>query len=155
MESKPWGNSSMLDRRRFLTACSGMGLGTRLFPGVLWAQAQATRKITKEMIDEAAAIAGVAIADDYKQMMLDNLNEQAKGYAEIYALHIPKSVEPALLFDPLLPGMKLDHERKPMRISAAPAGINAAPKNLDEIAFASVRELAELVRTQKVSSLAL
>ncbi len=147
----------MLDRRRFLTACSGMGLGTTLFPGVLWAQAQAqgTRKITKEMIDEAAAVAGVAIADDFKQMMLDNLNEQAKGYAEIYALHIPNSVEPALLFDPLLPGMKLDHERKPMRISAAPAGINAAPKNLDEIAFASVRELAELVRTQKVSSLAL
>ncbi len=147
----------MLDRRRFLTACSGMGLGTTLFPGVLWAQAQAqgARKITKEMIDEAAAIAGVAIADDYKATMLDNLNEQAKGYAEIYALHIPNSVEPALLFDPLLPGMKWDNQRKPMRISATPARINGAPKNLEEIAFASVRELAELVRTRKVSSLAL
>jgi Asp-tRNA(Asn)/Glu-tRNA(Gln) amidotransferase A subunit family amidase len=145
----------MLDRRQFLTACSGMGLGTTLFPGVLWAQAQGTRKITKEMIDEAAVVAGVAIADDYKQMMLDNLNQQAKGYSEIYALHIPNSVEPALLFDPLLPGMKWDNQKKPMRISAAPAGMNGAPKNLEDIAFASVRELAELLRTKKISSLAL
>ena len=147
----------MLDRRRFLTACSGMGLGATLFPGVLWAQAQAqgARKITKEMIDVAAAVAGVAIADDHKQMMLDNLNEQAKGYAGIYALHIPNSVEPALLFDPVLPGMKWDNQRKPMRMSAAPAGMIRTPNNLEEIAFASVRELAELVRTRKVSSLAL
>src|SRR5579864_3197568 len=147
----------MLDRRRFLTACSGMGLGTTLFPGVLWAQAQAqgARKITKAMIDEAAAVAGVAIADDYKQMMLDNLNEQAKGYAGIYALHIQNSVEPALLFDPVLPGMKWDNQRKPMRMSVAPAGMIRTPNNLEEIAFASVRQLAELVRTRKVSSLAL
>jgi len=147
----------MLDRRRFLSACSGMGLGTTLFPGVLWAQAQAqgTRKITKEMIDEAAAIAGVTIADGYKQMMLDNLNEQAKGYAEIYALHIPNSVEPALLFDPVLPGMKWDNQRKPVRMSAAPAAMTGAPRNLEDIAFASVPELAELVRTKKVSSMAL
>jgi Asp-tRNA(Asn)/Glu-tRNA(Gln) amidotransferase A subunit family amidase len=147
----------MLDRRRFLSACSGMGLGTTLFPGVLWAQAQVqgTRKITNEMIDEAAAIAGVAIADGYKQMMLDNLNDQAKGYAEIYALHIPNSVEPALLFDPVLPGIKWDNQRKPIRMSAAPAAMTSALRNLEDIAFASVRELAELVRTKKVSSMAL
>jgi len=147
----------MLDRRRFLSACSGMGLGTTLFPGVLWAQAQAqgTRKISKEMIDEAATIAGVAIADGYKQMMLDNLNDQAKGYAEIYALHIPNSVEPALLFDPVLPGMKWDNQQKPIRMSAAPAAMTGAPRNLEDIAFASVPELAELVRTKKVSSMAL
>jgi Asp-tRNA(Asn)/Glu-tRNA(Gln) amidotransferase A subunit family amidase len=147
----------MLDRRQFLTACSGMGLSTTLFPGVLWAQAQAqgTQRITKEMIDEAAAVAGVAIADDYKRMMLDNLNEQAKGYTEISALHIPNSVEPALLFDPLLPGMKLDNQRKPVRMSAPLAGISGAPRDLEELAFASVRELAELVRAKKVSSTAL
>jgi len=38
------------------------------------------------MIDNAASIAHVSIADDYKQMMLDNLNQQAKGYEDIYAL---------------------------------------------------------------------
>ena len=145
----------MFDRRRFMQTCTGLGLGSTLFPGVLWAQTQAkgATTITKEMIEAAAAVADVAISDDYKQMMLDNLNEQAKGYAAIYALHMPNSVEPALLFDPVVSATKYETERKPERLSAAPN--IATPKKLDELAFASVRELAELVRTKKVSSVAL
>src|SRR5260370_21184790 len=162
LRARPWGCTKerirMLDRRNFMKTCSGLGLAGTLLPGVLWAQAQAqgAAKITKEMIDNAASIADVAIADDYKQMMLDNLNEHAKGYEEIYKLHIPNSVEPALIFDPVLPGMKFETERKPMRISKAPSAVaSGAPKNLEDLAFASVRELGELVRTKKVSSLAL
>src|SRR6267378_695771 len=145
----------MMDRRRFMEACTGLGLGSTLFPGVLWAQAQGKGavKITKEMIDAAAAVADVAISEEHKQMMLDNLNEQAKGYEAIYALHMPNSVEPALLFDPIVNGSKYETERKLERISPAPN--ITVPKNLDQLAFATVRELAELVRTKKVSSSAL
>jgi len=148
----------MLDRRNFMKTCSGMGLAGTLFPGVLWAQAQAegAKKITKEMIENAAAIADVPIADEYKEMMLENLNDQAKGYKEIYKLHIPNSVEPAVIFDPVLTGMKFETERKPMRISKEPASVaSSAPSNLEDLAFSSVRELAELVRTKKVSSVSL
>ncbi len=122
----------MLDRRNFMKTCSGMGLAGTLFPGVLWAQAQAqgATKITKEMIDNAAAIADVPIAEEYKEMMLEDLNDHAKGYEEIY-------------------------ERKPMQMSKAPSAAIGAPKNLEDLAFASARELAELVRTRKVSSVAL
>ncbi|HXJ03721.1 MAG TPA: amidase [Candidatus Acidoferrum sp.] len=146
----------MLDRRRFLSACSGLGLGGTLFPGVLWAQAQGTTRITKEMIDSAAAIADVPIPEEDKEMMLDNLNQQTKSYETIYALHIPNSVEPCLIFDPVLPGMKFETERRPSRISK-PSAIAApsTPKNLEDVAFSGVRELAELVRTKKISSLAL
>ncbi len=143
----------MIDRRRFVETCAGMGLASTLLPGVLWAQAKGATKITREMIDAAAAVADVAISDEYKQMMLDNLNEQAKGYDAIYALHIPNSVEPALLFDPALASTKYETQKKAPRISAAPK--LAAPKNIDEVAFATVRELAELVRTRKVSATAL
>jgi len=145
----------MMDRRRFVAACSGLGLGSNLFPGVLWAQTQAkgAAKITKEMIEAAATLADVTISEDYKQLMLDNLNEQAKGYEAIYALHMPNSVEPALLFDPVVDGTKYETERKPERVSPAPNV--SVPKNLDQLAFATVRELAELVRTKKVSSSAL
>ncbi len=148
----------MLDRRSFMETCSGMGLAGTLFPGVLWAQAQTqgAKKITKEMIESAAAIADVPISEEYKEMMLESLNDHAKGYEEIHKLHIPNSVDPALIFDPVLPGMKFETERKPMKISKAgsPAS-TSAPKNLDDLAFASARELGELVRTKKVSSLAL
>ena len=148
-----------MDRRRFMAACSGLGLGSTLFPGVLWAQAQGKGavKITKEMIDAAASVADVTISEEYKQMMLDNLNEQAKGYEEIRALHMANSVEPALLFDPVVTATKFETERKPERkperMSAAPSIV--ATKNVEELAFASVRELAELVRTKRVSSVAL
>jgi Asp-tRNA(Asn)/Glu-tRNA(Gln) amidotransferase A subunit family amidase len=146
----------MVDRRDFMKVCTGMGFGATLFPGVLWAQAQGKTKITGEMIDNAAAIADVTIADDYKQMMLDNLNQAAKGYEDIYALHIPNSADPALIFDPVLPGMKFETQRKPMRLSKAAATASSeVPKNLEKLAFASVRELAELVRTKKISSTAL
>src|SRR5260370_37020292 len=65
-------------------------------------------------------------------------------------------VQPARIFDPVLPGMKFETERKPLRISKAPSIVaSGAPKNLEDLAFASVRELAELIRTKKVSSLAL
>src|SRR5215472_6373822 len=147
-------DEGMLDRRNFMKTCSGMGLAGTLFPGVLWAQAQAqgAAKVTKEMIDSAAAIAEVPIADEYKEMMLADLNDHAKGYEEIYKLKIPNSVDPAVLFDPLLPGMKYETERKPMRMSKATTATVETPKSLEDLAFASVRELAELVRTKKVSS---
>ncbi len=148
----------MLDRRGFLSSCSRLGLGGTLLPGVLWAQAQSqgVKKITKEMIDAAAAIADVSIAEEYKQMMLDNLNQRVQNYEAIYALHIPNSVSPCLIFDPALPGMKFETERRPSRVSKPSAmASSSAPKNIEDVAFASVRELAELVRTKKVSSVAL
>jgi hypothetical protein len=49
----------------------------------------------------------VPISDECKETMLESLNDQAKGCEEIYKLHIPNSVVPALIFDPVLPGMKL------------------------------------------------
>ncbi len=54
----------MVDRREFVRRCAGMGFAGTLLPGVLWAQAQAAgaKKITKEMIDSAAAIADVPIS---------------------------------------------------------------------------------------------
>jgi Asp-tRNA(Asn)/Glu-tRNA(Gln) amidotransferase A subunit family amidase len=145
----------MSDRRNFLKVCSGLGFSASLFPGVLWAQIEGKTKISKEMIDNAAAIADVVIADDYKQMMLDTLNDQAKGYDEIYALHMQNSVQPSIVFDPVLPGVSLDTARKPMRISKAPAIDSAVPTDIEKLAFATVRELAELVRTKRISSMAL
>jgi len=135
-----------------------MGLAGTLLPGVLWAQAQAegAKKITKEMIENAASIADVPISDEYKEMMLENLNDQAKGYEEIYKLHMPNSVEPALIFDPVLSSTKFETEKRPMRISVpTKSWATDVPKSLEELAFASVRQLAELMRTKKISSVAL
>ncbi len=118
------------------------------------AQKEETPKVTKEMIDEAALVAGVDIHDEYRQMMLENLNSNLKDYKAIYDLHIPNSVPPAVQFDPVLPGMKIEPGvRQPARLSRIAAV--EAPKNLEDVAFYSVRQLAELIRTKRVSSTAL
>lgn len=146
----------MLDRRAFLAACSRLGLTTTLLPGVLWGLADEKKKITREMIDQAAAIADVAIPDDYKDMMLESLNSLPQSFNAIYDLHIKNQVAPAIIFDPVVHGMKLESERHRLIISKAPAGHDSAvPKNLEDVAFYSVRQLAELVRTRKVSSTSL
>jgi Asp-tRNA(Asn)/Glu-tRNA(Gln) amidotransferase A subunit family amidase len=144
----------MLDRRTFLSVCSRFGLTTTLLPGVLWAMADEKGKVTRDMIDSASFIAGVPIGDEYKDMMLESLTDYPKNFDAIYGLHIKNEIAPAVIFDPVIPGMKLETARRPLKISSAPT-MASAPKNLEDVAFYSVRQLAELVRTKKVSSVAL
>src|SRR6185312_693453 len=99
--------SMALDRRDFLTVTGRFGLASTLFPGALYtlaAQAQSDEqkpsapelpKITPEMIDQAAALAGITIAPEYRQAMLGALNQQRGGYEAIRKLHLPNSVAPA------------------------------------------------------------
>ena len=143
----------MLQRREFMKVFSTAGLGGTLLPGVLWAQSQGKTAITKEMIKDAAAIAGVAIPDEYQATMVESLNEHGQGFEEIFNLHMANSVEPALLFLPDVSGAKIETQKSPMRISAAPA--LAVGKNVEELAFATARELGELVRARKITSIAL
>jgi Asp-tRNA(Asn)/Glu-tRNA(Gln) amidotransferase A subunit family amidase len=175
--------SSGLDRRGFLGVCSMVGLGQTLLPGALFvlatqAEAQSTAKpggagggtvdapalpaITPEMIDAAAVIAGITVTTEQKQMMMEGLDTLRKSYGAIRELKIPNGVSPAFVFDPVLGDMVLDSVKKPLKISAAPdvrSLASAASAELegesDRLAFASVRELAELVKARKVSSIAL
>jgi len=146
----------MLDRRRFLAVCSQLGLSSTLFPGVLWSMADPQGKVTKEMVETAADVADVPIPDEYVQAMLDGLNENKKNYEEIHGLHIPNSVAPAYIFDTVLGGEKFDTVTRPMKLASAQAlNISGAPKNIEDVAFYSARQLGHLVRTKKVSSVAL
>jgi Asp-tRNA(Asn)/Glu-tRNA(Gln) amidotransferase A subunit family amidase len=156
----------MLDRRFFLASCSRVGVASALLPGVLYTlavQAQDSNgaagkpaealKVTPEMLDQAAALAGVPLTTQQKKMMLEALEGQREGYAAIRKLNMQNSVAPAYIFDPLPPGAKVDTARKLPRWSE-PTTVSV-PSNLEKLAFATVRELAELVRSRKVTSLAL
>jgi Asp-tRNA(Asn)/Glu-tRNA(Gln) amidotransferase A subunit family amidase len=149
-----------LDRRGFLALSSRCGLASTLFPGALYtlaAQAQQpgaseNPKITPDMIDQAAALAGITITAAQKQMMLDGLNQQRESYDAIRKLNLPNSVAPAFLFDPLPPGATVSTQKREPVYSKTVATM---PANLEDLAFATVPELADLVRRKKVSSLEL
>src|SRR5687767_2113010 len=143
------------DRREFLAACAAFGLTPTLFPGVLWSLAKDKPAVTKEMIDEAGAVAGVFIADDHKALMLDGLNDQLRQIEALRKVSLPNAVAPAFHFDPVPPGTPPPPpgERRRMRMSDAPDV--AVPDKVEGLAFATVRELAELLRAGKVTSVAL
>jgi Asp-tRNA(Asn)/Glu-tRNA(Gln) amidotransferase A subunit family amidase len=93
------------------------------------------------MIDAAAAIAGLRLTTEQKALMISGLTEQRD------------SVD---VFDPLPAGFRLETERQRMRMSETPdiSGLASAGVGVDSeaLAFATVRELAELLRMRRVSS---
>ncbi len=166
-----------LDRRRFVNACTAAGMASPLLPGILYTlaaqaqeaagagQAAGLAKITPEMIDRAAELAGVGpFTAAQKQRMLDGLNQQRGAYAEIRALHLPNSVPPAYVFHPQPAakaggGPNCESAAGPAAKATAAAsfvgGAAAASPRLEDLAFATIGELAPLVRERKITSLAL
>jgi Asp-tRNA(Asn)/Glu-tRNA(Gln) amidotransferase A subunit family amidase len=153
-----------LDRRQFLAACSQAGITSALLPGVLYtlaAQAQDAAKpaesfhVTDAMLEQAAALADVPLTAEQRKTMLGRLESQRKSYEVIRKLKLPNSVAPAFVFDPLPPGAKVDTAKKEPRYSEPMALEAWAETNIEAFAFHPVRELAELVRTRKVTSLTL
>jgi Asp-tRNA(Asn)/Glu-tRNA(Gln) amidotransferase A subunit family amidase len=169
-----------LDRRQFLTVCSAAGLANTLLPGALLALASqpaeaqagsagdkpATPKITPEMLDAAAAIAGITLTAEQKTLMLAGLNDQSKAIEAIRALHLPNNVAPAFVFDPVPPGMVLDTVKRPLQLSARPqsapvlaAALEAVAQGRADapteslVAFATIRELGEVIRSRAAAGL--
>ena len=150
-----------LDRRDFLNVCGRLGIASTLLPGVLYSIVVRAedKHITVEMIDQAILIAGVPIEPEQRAAMLSALNSNPKTFAEMRTLKMPNAVPPAFLFDPLPPGQTPtpppagSDPRKPVHISAAPAiGGIEVPRDINDLAYKTVRELGELVRLRKVSS---
>ena len=159
------------DRRRFLSACSLAGVSSTLFPGILYtlsAQAQEAAgtdqskppKITPELIDQAAILAGIGpFTPEQKQMMLDGLTGQHRSIEAIRKLNLPNSVAPSFVFHPqanfsfdIAPGnlrdlkpwsasLKLDEE----------AHASVTPARIEDLAFATVHELAVLIKARKIT----
>jgi Asp-tRNA(Asn)/Glu-tRNA(Gln) amidotransferase A subunit family amidase len=111
------------------------------------------------MIDQASALAGVGpFSAEQKKMMLDGLNQTRSAYEPIRALKIPNSVAPAFVFHPQ-PPPELHMIRKVREMPApgnwTPNPNPSAPASIDNLAFATVSELASLLKAQKITALAL
>jgi Asp-tRNA(Asn)/Glu-tRNA(Gln) amidotransferase A subunit family amidase len=143
----------MRNRRSFLAYFSGLGLAPTLLPGVLWAKLEAqgpAAQVSKEMLREACAVAGVTFSDKQLDAMLDDVNGNLGKYGELRKTRLDNSVAPPIYFSPLVRGSKVDRANRPFRPSEARP--LARPKNLEAVAFWPVTQLAGLVRTGQVSS---
>jgi Asp-tRNA(Asn)/Glu-tRNA(Gln) amidotransferase A subunit family amidase len=126
-------------------------------------------KFTPEMIDQAAVIAGVGpFTDEQKKMMIDGLVDQNGAMKAIRKLKLPNSVAPAFVFHPMpaATGVQPERGNKALRdelrksyphwldqdvVGALPNP--EAPSHIEDLAFASISELSDLVRARKITSL--
>ena len=143
----------LTDRRAFMAYCSTLGLGATLFPAALWSRLAAGATISVDTVRCAEEIAGLTFAPDQREMMVEELNEQAKQLQALRSVRLPNEIPPALHFDPVLPGMRVEpgpgkRERSRVRVPAVSA-------NLEELAFLPLTTLSELVMRKKVTSLQL
>ena len=153
--------STRYDRRAFMGYFASVGLGSTLLPGVLWARVQDGAEITAETVACAEELVGLSFEPAEREMMVKELRDQAKNIGVLHEVAIPNDVPPALVFDPLVPGVDvvLPPERPRTSPPAPPAGgagggaAARVPSNLEELAFATVAELSALVRARRVSSL--
>lgn len=142
-------DSSSHDRREFLAYFASIGLGTSLLPGVLWAKVSGGAEITKETIATAEEIAGMSFTDEERAMMVRSLNNQKQAIEALHKVALDNSVAPALVFDPVPPGVALPAKKKQPMVRAKIA-VMARPGSVEELAFLPTARLSELVRTRKV-----
>jgi Asp-tRNA(Asn)/Glu-tRNA(Gln) amidotransferase A subunit family amidase len=162
-----------LNRRAFLNACTQAGIASPLLPGILYtlavqaqeaapAKPDAMPKITPEMIDQAASMAGIGpFTAAQKQMMLDGLKDQRDAYDAIRALNMPNSVPPAFVFHPGPAARALVPETSSKASCCAGLGLSGGTtnhppvKNTEDLAFSTVAELGRMLSQRQVTSLAL
>ncbi len=145
-----------VDRRKFLEACSGLGL-TGLFPGALYAQVaeDEDEKITADHVAAAETIAGLAFTEEERELLLETLNNRLDSYEAIREQELPNSQAPASTFDPRRGGASIPDQ--PAFADGADVSLPSAerPEKPEDLAYASVATLAHLLRSRAVTSVEL
>src|SRR5499427_2901774 len=140
-----------INRRRFIECLSATSAGSTLLPGALAAVAQDAATITIDMLQSAQQIAGVSFTPDEQRRLLEKLNGPrgyAAGFARLHAANLGDT-QPAIVFNPVLPGKQLPSGRRPLRRQNIDAVL---PRSDDELAFLPVTHLARLIETRQVTS---
>lgn len=170
--------AASLTRRRVLQASAAAGLSSTLFPGALLAlitssaaaaSAQAADEpakwpaITPETIEAAAVIAAVKLTPEQRKEVLDGVNGQRASALRVREMHLPNSVAPVCVSDPVpvgtpgpspqTAGVRFGHPASLDGFSGAT--LESGGVASDEVAFATVRQLGALLRARKVTSLGL
>ena len=108
-------------------------------------------RVTKEMLHQAEKLIGIELTDAQEAMALQNVSTNLDRYETLRKIEIPLDTEPATLFHPALPGKKFNIKPNKFKLSKTAAPVLSSPGSLEDLAFATLPQLAELIRTRKVS----
>lgn len=109
--------------------------------------------ITGPVVESAEKLIGLNFTDAERDSMLTGLNSQLKNYEEMRKVELNNSIPPAILFNPIPVGMKFETKQLPFK--AGSYSNVKMPQNIEDLAYYSIGELANLIKTRKVTSEAL
>src|SRR6266404_1820745 len=108
-----------------------------------------TNRFAREAISEAEKLIGLEFPEPKIDMMLPGLRDQLRDFEAIRKFPLSNSVPPAILFNPIPAGMKIEPGPKKFKLSSNKVKL---PANLDDLAFFSIGELSALVKTRQITS---
>src|SRR3989442_6249993 len=111
-------------------------------------------RITKDMMHNAEKLIGIELTDKQEDMALPGVNRSLDSYEVIRRIDVPLDTEPAIVFHPALPGFHIKRAASKTKFKFGKSE-PAQYKSVEDLAFATVPQLAELIRTRKVSSVEL
>ena len=162
-------NTEKLNRRTFVKLVPALGVAAATMPNVVTKSPAQTPtptptpsasptptpaplRVNKEMLRGAEQLFGLELTDAHKQMALQNVNTNLERYETLRQIKVPLDTEPATLFHPALPGKKFNIAQRKFSLSKPETPKFTA---VEDLAFATLTQLAELIRTRKVSPLEL
>jgi Asp-tRNA(Asn)/Glu-tRNA(Gln) amidotransferase A subunit family amidase len=106
-------------------------------------------RITKDMLHVAEKLMGIEFTDAQEAMALAGVNRNLDAYETVRKIDVPLDTEPAFAFHPARARKELYGTRNRFHF-----GKVELPqfKSVDDLAFATVPQLAELIRTKKITS---
>ncbi|MDO6389336.1 amidase [Pontibacter sp. BT731] len=125
-------------------------LGAACFLSGAFVMKLADDKITVEVLRSAQQMIELNFTDAQLDSTTASVAEFREGYQRIRTQPLTNDVAPALQFNPIPVGFEFEHKREKFEVERR-KGIKL-PANKEELAFYSVPQLAELVRTKQISS---
>ena len=120
---------------------------------LLISSCQQNADITKEKIRNAEILLDLTFTDAELDSMVEDLKEKRLNYKNLRGFELDNSIPPALLFNPIPGHKKFNTEQRPVTFSDY--GKTTMPGHADDLAFYSIGQLAELIKSKKISSLQL
>jgi Asp-tRNA(Asn)/Glu-tRNA(Gln) amidotransferase A subunit family amidase len=111
-----------------------------------------SQDVTKTDIKSAEKIIGLNFNEAERDSLSGYVMNLHKSYNEVRKMKMPNHIPLMLGFNPILPGMTIDVASK--KNVWTPKKTNM-PERKDDLAFYSIRELAYLIKTKKISSVEL
>ncbi len=156
MRKKP--QSQKLERRRFIKSlgaitAAGLAGAASPFEAAGQPRPQQNQRVTQEAVHAAEQIIGIELSGAEEALVLGGVNRNFAAYDGLRKIDVPLDTEPAIAFHPGLPGKKQPKGRQNGKKIGKHARKPEMPhyKTVEELAFCTVTQLAELVRTHKVS----